>query len=308
MFQLYKKRDFSTFLSDTIDFFKGNFKNYFGNFITITGALLVVLCVIFFFIFKDLFDTVLSNSGNSEILGTYLQDNLAQIILLGGIGFIVAIVFTCITMSFPVAYLQLMNETGRDSFTSSELFEQMKGMLVRVVIFSLLSILIIFPLAIIAFFISVALIFLIIGVPLMIILFPAIYIFISQSLYVYLTEDEGYFDSLGRGWKILFSKKFWPVIGNTVVVYIVIGILQSILPMIPYFFMIGSALSAGDAASKLTGMTAPMITLYILSIVSSYFFQNILIINQGLIYYSSLEQETNTQALSEIDSIGQDAK
>lgn len=308
MFQLYKKRDFNAYVSDTITFFKENFKNYFANFIILTGALLLVLCLIFFFIFKDFFSSFLTNTANPNFMVNYMQENIGSFILLGSIGFVVALVFTCVTMSFPIAYLKLMDKTGKDNLTSSELFDQMKSMLGKIIIFAMLSVVIIFPLAMITFGLSMLLVVVIIGIPIIIILMPAFYIWVSQSFYAYLNEEIGFFDSLGRGWKILFSKKFWPITGNTIVMYIVVGILQSILPMIPYFFMIGSMLSSGDKVAKMAEMGGYMVTIYIISIVTSYIFSNILIVNQGLIYYSSLEQQTNTQALSEIESIGQDAE
>lgn len=62
MFQLYKQRDFNEMLNDTVGFFKSSWKNYFTNFIVITGAMLLVLCLIFFFIFRDLFASLISGN------------------------------------------------------------------------------------------------------------------------------------------------------------------------------------------------------------------------------------------------------
>lgn len=62
---------------------------------------------------------------------------------------------------------------------------------------------------------------------------------------------------------------------------------------------------AGSESSQIGIM---MTMLYILSIISSYILGNFLMITQGLIYYSSIEQKQHTQAFSEIDTIGQNAE
>jgi hypothetical protein len=53
VFQLYKKRDFSAYIGDTMQFLKQFRKDFFRNYMVINGALLLVVCVIYYFLFKN---------------------------------------------------------------------------------------------------------------------------------------------------------------------------------------------------------------------------------------------------------------
>ena len=309
MFQLYKKRDFSSYITDTVMFFKHYWKNYFSNFIVITGALLLVLCVIFYFIFRDVFGALINGSSGNFDFSTYFQDNWVSFAIMVFIAVLVTILFSLACMSYPVAYLQLVEKTGRNSFTSSELLDQIKGQLGRVFMFGLLSFLILFPLLMVVTVISVLAIFLVIGIFLIFMLTPVFTVWVTQALFVYLNEKTGFFEALARSWNILFNKKFWHIVGSTFVVYMAISIIQSIFSLIPYFIMIFSVLGTGtepDFAS--TRIVFAMTALYILALVASYILSNFLMITQGLIYYSSLEQKEHTQAFYEIDMIGRNAE
>lgn len=309
MFQLYKKRDFSTYITDTVMFFKQFWKNYFSNFIVITGALLLVLCLIFFFIFRDIFGALLSGSNGGYDFSTYFQDNWLSFAIMVSIAVLVTILFSLACMSYPVAYLQLVEKTGRDSFTSSELLDQMKSQIGRIFMFGLLSFLILFPLLMVVTVLSVLAIFLVIGIFLIFMLTPVFTVWVTQALFVYLNEKTGFFEALGRSWNILFNKKFWHIVGATFVVYMAISIIQGIFTMIPYLFLIFSILGTGsepDFESSKFGLL--MAGIYIVAIVSSYLFSNFLMITQGLIYYSSQEQKEHTQAFHEIDMIGRNAE
>lgn len=309
MFQLYKKRDFSAYLTDTIDFFKVYWKNFFANYIVITGALLLTLCVIFYFIFKDVFGALFGQTSSVDFT-TYFQDNLFSFIFLVTIGVVITILFSVACMAYPIVYLHLVEKTGKRNFTSGELFEALKKQIGRVLIFALLSIFILYPLLIVTAVISTLAIFLVVVIFLIIMLIPTFTTWVIQSLYVSLNEKTGYFTALGRGWRILFTKnRFWHIIGATFVIYIMMNIIQSIFTMIPYFIMLFSMINTGNmAASDSSQMGMLMTALYILSIISSYFLGNFLMITQGMIYYSSIEQKEHTQAFSEIDNIGQNAE
>lgn len=308
MFQLYKQRDFNEMLNDTVGFFKSGWKNYFTNFIVITGAMLLVLCLIFFFIFRDLFASLISGKNNYDF-STYFQDNMVSLIILFAIAVIVTVFFSIACMTYPVVYLQLMGETGRSSFTANELFNRMKPQIGRVLWFSLLAFLILFPLLIVATAISIVAIFLVVGIFLIIMLMPIYMVWTMQSFFVYMNEGKGFFKSLAGGWNILFCKRFWHIIGATFVVYIVIYIIQMIFSMIPYSFMMVSLLNTGETGNfDSSGIQFLLIAIYIISMVTSYLFTNFLMITQGLIYYSSVEQEQHTQVFSEIDTIGQHAE
>ena len=77
--------------------------------------------------------------------------------------------------------------------------------------------------------------------------------------------------------------------------------------MIPYSIMLFSMLTTGDGELS-SSIGVIMSAFSIVSLLFSYITSNILMVNQGMIYYSILEQDNHVQALSEIDLIGQDVE
>ncbi|MNE94426.1 hypothetical protein D3C87_1827710 [compost metagenome] len=59
---------------------------------------------------------------------------------------------------------------------------------------------------------------------------------------------------------------------------------------------------------NLSAMGILMAVIMVLSILLSYFFNNFLIINQGLIYYSLREENENNTPKSQIDLIGSESE
>lgn len=300
-FPLYKKRDFGEYMSDTFQFFRKFWKNYLLNFITLNGTLLIILCLIYYFIFKDLFGQALSNPTATPSFFT--DENAGVFATLMTVGAIVAIIFTVITTAYPIVYLRLVADTERESFTASELLNEIKKHIGRILLFGLLSIFTFLPLLMIFFLLSFALVFLLVGIPLLILGMGAAMTWINQSLYVYLNEEVGYFDAMGSGWRILFSN-FWHIAGSSTVIIFIMYTLTGVVSFIPYIIMMGQLFSTGGQPD-VEGVLPLMITVYVINIVLSYILSNLIYINQGLIYYSSKEAEDHIQAFSEIDTIGQ---
>lgn len=309
MFQLYKQRDFSGYISDTISFFKVYWKNFFENYIIITGGVLALLCVLYFFVFRDLFTAIFntSNDGVGYDISYYFSDNPVLFISVLMMVIVLSIFFSLFAVAYPVVYLRLIDETGRKDFTSSEIFERIKKFLPRIIRFGLYSLITFFPIVILATLLASVLVLLVVGVFILILLIPVASVWITQSFYVYMLNDVSFIDAMKRGWKILFSKKFWHIIGAAVVIYFILSILQSMVTMIPYMIMMFSMLSTGSG--QLNPQFGVYISiLYIISIVLSYILSNLLTVNQGLVYYSTLEQTNHTQALSDIDLIGRNVE
>lgn len=55
MMQFYKKRDFGALVSDTLNFFKLYGKNYFKNYLTLNGGIIILLVVVIVIGFGDFF-------------------------------------------------------------------------------------------------------------------------------------------------------------------------------------------------------------------------------------------------------------
>ena len=309
MFQLYKQRDFNAYISDTIAFFKTCWKNFFGNYIVIMGGMLALLCVFYFFIFRDLF-TALFNTVNGGVgydISHYFSDNPVLFVFLLLIMLVLSILFSIFSVAYPVVYLKLTEETGRADFMASEIFERIKKFLPKIIRFALYSLVTFVPLIIVAALLASVLVLLVVGVFILILLIPAASVWFMQTFYVYLFNDVSFTDAMKQGWRILFSRKFWHIIGSTVVIYLILSVVQSMVTMIPYLIMLFSMLATGNGQLN-DEFGVYVSVLYLVSLVLSYMTSNILTVNQGLIYYSTLEQANHTRALAEIDLIGQNVE
>ncbi len=300
-FQLYKKRDFSAYIGDTIQFFKQFWKNYFQNYVVINGVLLLVFVSLYFLLFKDLF----SNMYDPNAIKTWMSYNNSGSFMLSIIVLmIIAIVFSVFTTAFPMVYFNLLNTTGRDAFTASEMLNGIKAYAGRMILFGIISFFVMIPIVFIFFAFGVALSFLIIGIPILFLGLPTVLIWSMQSLYVYLEEETGYFQALSKGWKITFQK-YWHLVGSTIAVYFCITILSSVFSMVPAFMMMGSIITSGGTPKPQT-MTPLMMAFYLVGLIVTFICYNFIYVQQGLIYYSAQENTEHYQAYSDIDNIGKD--
>ena len=302
-FQLYKKRDFSALMNDTMQFFKLFWKNYFRNYVVINGALLLLMCVLYFLVFKDMFKNLYTPGMPS---GSWLTNSSNPVLFAGGIllFILVSIALSVFTTSFPMIYLKLLKTKGEDSITSSEVFDGIKSYAGRMIVFGLISFFVMIPLGIVVFGICIALSFLIIGIPMLLLALPTFMIWMMQAMYIFIEEDTPYFTALGKGWKITFEK-YWNVVGSTIVVFLFIMIVSSLFSMVPAMMMMGSIFTSGGNPAAVT-MTPTMLAFYIIGMIFTFFAYNILYVQQGLVYYSSQENSVNYQAFSEIENIGND--
>jgi len=217
---------------------------------------------------------------------------------------IIAIIFSVFSTAFPMVYFKLLNSTGRDVFTASEMLNGIKTYAGRMIVFGILSFFVMIPIVIIFFALGIALSFLIIGIPILFLGLPTFLIWSMQSLYVYLEEETGYFQALSKGWKITFQK-YWHLVGSTTAVYFCITILTSVFSMVPAFMMMGSIITSGGAPKPPT-MTPVMMAFYLIGMIVSFIGYNLIYVQQGLIYYSAQENTEHYQAYSDIDNIGKD--
>jgi hypothetical protein len=302
-FQLYKKRDFSAFMSDTLQFFKQFWKNYFRNYVVINGALLLLMCVTYFLVFKDMIKNLYTPGAPA---GSWLTSNSNPVLMGGGILLFLAVimVLSVFTTAFPMVYLKLLRTKGEESFTSSEIFRGIKSYAGRMIGFGFISLVVLLPMGIVVFGIGAALSIIIIGIPMLLLALPTFMIWTMQILYVYLEEELPYFDALRKGWKITFDN-YWHVVGSTMVTAMFVMIVGSIFTMVPSIMSLSSIITSGGHPKPMV-MTPVVLVLYIFGMIFSYVTYNILYVQQGLVYYSSQENSVNYQAFSEVDSIGSD--
>lgn len=309
MFQVYKKRDFSQLVGDTFSFFKLEGKKYFKNYFIINGGLLLILVVALYFLIKFFFEGTFAaaQTGDNEFFANSLYENMGMFIGIGLLLTLLIILVSIINYTYPVSYLSLLAEQ-KDVNTSS-IIEKLKSKIGRALLFFLFSIFVLTPILFVIMGLTMLLIMIIIGIPLLLILIPAISSWISLSYYHYISTNSGYTEALGKGYEMLRSN-FWSIIGSTFVMYIIVQVVVGVVTFIPYIFMMGSFFVNPESfqenpSESFSLITLVMTTIMIISILFNYTMQNIILINQGVIYYSATESSENISVNREIDAIGQ---
>ncbi|MFC6097763.1 hypothetical protein ACFPVY_13990 [Flavobacterium qiangtangense] len=313
MIALFKKRRFNDYLNDTFDFFKKDGKHFFGAYFTINGVFLLLLTVFIYFISKVYFEVIFSeinNNGNSSYnyAETFLSENFALIIFGGFFFVLLTLLFTLINFAFPVIYLSEYEKNNGANFSSKEIFKRLKAKAGRLFLFFILSLFIIAPILMIIFAILILLCFIIIGIPLLMIAIPLLFSLMSLTLYHYLNNEDGFFSSIGKAFGYIFNQ-FWPIVGSTMIMYMIIQVTLTILSMIPYVIamviIFTSANTSGSSDTEaLSSLGITMTILFVFTTILNYVFNNLLMINQGMMYYSRREHIENKSSFYEIDSIG----
>ncbi|MDI9258250.1 hypothetical protein [Flavobacterium sedimenticola] len=311
MFTLFKRRDFGDYVSDTFGFFRQTGKHYLKNYFTISGPLLLIMVVLSYFLFQVYFDFVLrfdrNGMDNSQYLENYLSNNFLVVVAVALFFFLFLVFMSMLSYAIPVIYFDLYDKHNGNSFSSKEILQQFKSRFGKILIFFLGTLFIITPLLILVFVVLILLCFILIGIPLLLFAIPTAFSWITLSFFEYLNTDKGLFSAYGQGFRSILSQYF-PIVGSTMVIYIIIQITMSVFTMIPYMFGIVSMVSStqnmeadGDAFSTFRIM---MTIVMVISILMSYIMNNILMINQGLVYYSRIEHNENKSADHSIDLIG----
>ncbi|WP_281240352.1 hypothetical protein [Flavobacterium praedii] len=311
MFELYKERDLSANISDTVTFFKSFGKHFFKNFFIINGIFLMILMVLIYFISKIYMEVLFSGANNLNNNPNYFSNYISENITLVVGGFITAIIVIAIlsmlNITFPIVYLKLFEKENNTNFSTPDITKELKKNIGKMFVFLLGITCIIMPLAFIVFGILVVLCFILIGFPLFIIIGIAFFSWVMLSYHDYILNDVGFFKALSNGYYLL-KLKFWTIVGTTFLMLMLIQIIQGIITIIPYLFTIGSMLvSTQDGSSQTDNYSTfgiVMAVIMVLSVLISYIFNNFIVINQGLIYYSLHEDTENFTTNNQIDLIG----
>lgn len=310
MFQLFKKRNFNDLISDTFSFFKLYGKNYIKNYIVVNGGFILILLLLLYLIGNVFFEVALSGFGSQQsgiLIEEYFNNN--SILFIGAIiiTILLVMIISVISFAYPVIYLSLIEKKPNPSI--SQIITSLKSKTGKIFIFFIFSLFTFIPIIIVASFLSILLIAIIIGIPIFIILLSAISCWICLSFYDYLNNSNNYFAAMKNGFNLLFLK-FWNNVGSTAIFYVIIQIVLGIVSFIPYVLGIASLISNTQSIDStanpdsFTFFGIMMLITLIISIVSNYLLTNLLLINQGLIYYSSREVNENHTLHSDIDLIG----
>jgi len=317
MFQLYKKRDFSTLVSDTFSFFKIYGKDYFKNYLIINGGFLLVLLALIYFFMKIFYEGMLSGINNrtygNNPLFDNLYTNLSYFIIGGAIAFILICIISIINYTYPIAYLKLIE--NNTEISTKNLIDFIKSKIGKSILFFLASLISFVPIFFIVSLILIALSLIIIGIPLMLIVFPALISWMSLSYYDYISSNTSFFTSVRNGYYLL-KENLWANIASTVIMFVIVNVVIGIIYMVPYLIGIASLFAnpesfqegGTNALDNLSFMMILMTIIMIVTIISNYLLQNLIFINQGINYYSSKEEKENHTTKSNIDLIGSDSE
>ncbi len=316
MFELYKKRDLSANFSDTTTFFKTFGKHYFKNYFVINGIFLMILVVLIYFISKVYMELIFSGitnmQNNPNYLMAYFNNNMALIV--GGFiaTLLLIVILSMLNISFPVIYLKLYEKTGNTDFSTQEIISGLKVNVGKMILFFLGCLFIIMPIAFIVLGLLFLLCFILIGIPLLIIVGFAFMSWITLSYYEYILKNVGFFTALSRGFGLV-KQQFWTTVGTTFLMMMLTQIIQGFITMIPYVIsMIWMFVSTQDIQAQtskadiFSTMGILVAVIMVFSVLLSYVFNNFILINQGLIYYSLQEEKENNSTKSQIDLIGTD--
>ncbi len=315
--QLYKKRDFGTFISDSFAFFKVHGKNYFKNFILLNGLLLILMVVVIVLGFREFFGVLFGSnmSGESYYFEQYFTDNLGLFIISGILLFILYTALMTINFLFPVFYMKRIAEGAKEIKTDDILSDFKTNRKKVIKAYFGLSFLVM-PVATVLFGFSYFLIIILIGIVLILFVAPTLFNIITFLCYDYFNGNRGFFESLSYAIRAQFSypngrekSPYWKYWGSTIVMgilfYIVSGVLSAV-PMILFMAKLTTASPDGEfEQNPLTGGFGIMIFfLYGISSLLSMFLMNVLYINSGLMYYDNRTDLHQKMELEEIETIG----
>jgi len=313
MIALFKKRNFNDYLNDTFSFFKKDGKHFLKNYFVINGIFLLLLVVFMYFLSKIYFEAIFSTLDNTNpgfhFAEGFLSENFGLFIT-SLIGFILLSLFlTLLNFAYPVIYLEQYDKNLGTGFETKDIINGLKSKIGKMLIFFFITLFLIIPVIAVLFTVLIFLSFIIIGIPLMIIAFPVLFSLMTLAFYDYLTTENGYFTSLGNAIGYL-KKQFWPIVGVTMLMYMIVQIIMSIFSMIPY--VIAMVILFTSIENNTTGPTQDalstfgiiMTVIFVTIILTNYILNNLLVINQGMIYYSRREHDENNVTFGEIDSIG----
>ena len=315
MFELYKKRDLSENFSDTATFFKTFGKHYFKNYFVINGIFLMVLVVLIYFISKVYMELIISSAAmkyNPNSMMDYFNNNIPLVIGSFTITFLLIVILSMLNISFPVIYLKLLEKNGENNFSIQEIKRDLIANIGKMIVFLLGSLFIILPLAMVVFSLLFLLCFILIGIPLMFIVGSAFLSWITLSYYEFLHKKLGYLKALSNGFRMI-KQQFWTIVSTTFLMMMLVQIIQGFITVIPYIismiWMFTSTQNLQEAnlqTDTFSTMGIIIAVIMVFSTVISYIFNNFILVNQGLIYYSLQEEKENNSTKSLIDQIGAD--
>lgn len=315
MIQLFKIRNFSDYFSDTISFFKASGKHFFKNYFIINGGFMMLLVAMIYFVVKFYIDALTANVGvnmNAKVnsFETFFEQNIAIFIIFIVIFVVLITILSILNFAFPILYLDLFQKNNGNNFDTKQIIVALKNNVGRLLLFALGTIFVYLPFFAIIIGVCIMLCFIIIGFPLLMVILPALYSWISIAFYDYLTKKSSFFEAFSVGLQAV-KTDFWAIIGGTFLMIIIVQVLQTVVTLIPYFIGIAYYFFSADhlatnQSKVLSFLSIIMTIVFVISTIAGYIANNLLVVAQGMMYYSSREKLENNTADDLINKIGTD--
>lgn len=313
MFELYKKRQLGDNLGDTFVFFKNYGKSFFKIFFIVNAAFLVLFGIVIYSLIKINFESIkasgLENDRLKEDVLHYFNNNEGVVVLLMFICIFLFLLLSLFNYSYPGLYLKMIGN-GEKDFDLNKVLSTFRKSLLKLIKFSIGFMFIILPVLMIALIVLFFLCFIIIGIPLLIIALPTCFTFMNLCFYSYLEDEMRFFESIRHAYDLL-REDFWNTIGTTFIMMMIMQFVQAIITMALYFVcififlatMIGNSEFKEPSSIDPSPLLIAFITFIVIFIIMlGNVFNNVIIINQGMIYYSL--ETGNKGELNTIDLIG----
>lgn len=306
MFQLFKQRKANDLITDTFNFFREQGKNYYATYLKAFGWLLLLLVLFGYLIGSAFTETLMLGPlapQSSNMIENYFNNNFGYFLGIGVISFVVLLLMMMANYAYSVFYTQILAETGQQA-QPRQILSMLKSNIGRLLLYGILFLLVMFPVFAVIGIVGLLPAITIIGIPVTISVFVFLYSWAALSFYDYLTNRSGFFTAMGRGWTLFFANP-WGHLGSTVVMLIIMYTIQGLIGMISSVFGIGFSLVDGTDSLDPAAVWI-MLVFFILSTVLGFILGHLVMINQGLIYYSGREMHENHGQKTEIDLIGRD--
>lgn len=309
--QLYKSRDFGAFFQDTFAFIRQNGGHLFKNFFIINGIFILILMVLGYFL-SQFYTEILFGSlsgGDGSAIEAYLNENGATVALFLFLLITIGFLSLVISYAYMPIYLKLYAKNNNTSFTSSDLINEYKAHIGKILIYLLTSILVAIPVFIIAGLTSFILIITIVGMLLLPLVFGGINLFYQGTLMEYIEGKKGIWESYSYSLGLI-SSNFWAAVGCVGLFVLMSYIVQNIVTLIPYMALMAEMITGVEAGTSADPNTVGksaliwVIVMFLLNYIFGLFLNLIMQLNQGIVFYSLKEERENINTKSDIDLIG----
>jgi len=300
---LYKQRRFSELINDTITFLRENGKHFLTLYIQTVGIPWLVMMPFMYYYYK--YSSITSQLGlgekqlDKEIMLFF--DKYPELTIVLIVIFILsALIFSVLQNSFIPAYFYYYQQRGKN-FTVREIFEFIKERWLRILIYMVIALVMSIPLLLGALVASVLLLVTLVGIVL-----PWIVLYLWYELWFldYMLDKRGIFESFSEASRMI-STRFWTYVGSAAIFMLISNIVMGGIALIVnllFLLLSFQSVKTGQSGDLITSIYGIIMVLVDMSL--KVFFQLLLGVLMGLIYFSAKEEMYQVSATGEIDQIG----